>query len=141
MRLGVFCCIAYLLMRSLLHCEFKKKQDTIVWSVTSPYVYQVCRGYRDPHKDPHGYRYGDRNSVPTPAHNCLPIFNVLLLDSALGLNMQQSPVITFRHASVVSLHYLVKYSCSKNRHAQGISAAKCRVKLSHSKTVSKYLMK
>jgi len=49
--------------------------------------------------------------------------------------MQQSFVKTFHHASVVSLHYLVKYSCSKNRHAQRISAAKCRVKLSHSKTV------
>ena len=38
-----------------------------------------------------------------------------------------------------SLHYLVKYLCSKHRHAQGVSAAKCRVRLRHSKTVSKYM--
>jgi len=28
---------------------------------------QVCRGYADPYGDPHGYGYGDRNSVPTAA--------------------------------------------------------------------------
>jgi len=40
---------------------------------------------------------------------------------------------------MMSLHYLVKYLCLKNRRAQGVSAAKSRVRLRHSKTVSKYL--
>jgi len=39
----------------------------------------------------------------------------------------------------VSLQYLVKYLCSKNRHAQEVIEENCRVRPSHSKTVSKYL--
>ena len=35
--------------------------------------------------------------------------------------------------------YLVKYLCSKNRNAQEVIEVNCRVTLSHSKTVLKYL--
>ena len=40
---------------------------------------------------------------------------------------------------VVSLHYLVKYVCSKNRHAQEIIEANFHVRLSHSEKNLKYL--
>ena len=42
------------------------------------------------------------------------------------------------HTLSMSLHYLVKYVCSKNRHAQEVIEANCHVSLSHSKTVLKY---
>ena len=39
----------------------------------------------------------------------------------------------------MSLHYLVKYLCSKNRRAQQVDEANCHVRLGRSKTFSKYL--
>jgi len=39
----------------------------------------------------------------------------------------------------MSLHFFVKYPCSKNRHAQEVIEANCHVRLSHLKTVLKYL--
>ena len=57
----------------------------------------------------------------------------------LSKNLQLSHIKNFHHAIVMLRHYLVKYICSRNRHAQGVSAAKCRVRLSHLKTASKYL--
>jgi len=37
------------------------------------------------------------------------------------------------------LHYFVKYLCAGNRHAQEVIEANCHLRLSHSKTVLKYL--
>jgi len=39
----------------------------------------------------------------------------------------------------MSLHYIVKYLCSKNGSAQEVIEANCHIRLSHSKTVLKYL--
>jgi len=39
----------------------------------------------------------------------------------------------------MSLHYLVKYPCSKNCHVPQVIEGKCRARLSHSKTVLKHL--
>jgi len=39
----------------------------------------------------------------------------------------------------MSLHYLVKYLCSKNCHAQKVIEANCHVRLRHSKSSFKYL--
>jgi len=39
----------------------------------------------------------------------------------------------------MSLHYFVKYLCAKNRHAQEVIDSNCCVRLSHTKTVLKYL--
>jgi len=40
---------------------------------------------------------------------------------------------------VATVHYLLKYLCSKNRHPQEVIEANDHVRLSHSKTVLKYL--
>ena len=70
---------------------------------------------------------------------CLPIFKILSLSDS-AVNLQWSDIYKFLLALILSLHYLVKYQCSKNRHAQWVSAAECRVRLRHSKkTISKYL--
>ena len=41
----------------------------------------------------------------------------------------------------VSLHYLVKYLCSKSRHAQQVIEANCHLRFNHSKKLLKYLVK
>jgi len=45
-----------------------------------------------------------------------PIFKILSLLDSVG-NLQQSYVQIPHHTLNVSLHYLVKYLCSKNRHS------------------------
>jgi len=68
---------------------------------------------------------------------CLLIFKTFsLADSAV--NLQQSRVKTFHHALVMSLHYLVKYLCSK-KSPRPRSAAKCHVRQPLKRTVSKYM--
>ena len=45
-----------------------------------------------------------------------PIFKILSLLDSVG-NLQQSHIQIPHHTLNVSLHYLVKYLCSKNRHS------------------------
>jgi len=77
-----------------------------------------------------------QHSVVRKFAKCLMIFKILGLSHS-AVNLQQSRVKTFYHTLVMSLHYLVKYLCSKNRYAQWVSAAKCRVSLSHSENCFK----
>jgi len=42
--------------------------------------------------------------------------------------------VVFKCMYATHLHYLVKYLCSENRHAQAVKEANRHVKLSHSKT-------
>jgi len=70
----------------------------------------------------------------TLAHNFTkywPIFKIITLLDSVGIcNKVQIP----HHTLNVSLHYLVKYLCSKNRYSYGVSEANCYARLSHSNT-------
>jgi len=82
------------------------------------------------------YTVSQKTSCYNLAHNlpkCWLIFDILPLADSL-VNLQQN---LSNDTLNVLLHYLVKYLCSKNCHAQDLSEASCHAKLSHSKQLLK----
>jgi len=67
----------------------------------------------------------------------LTAFQIFFAGRLIGKFATDSYLKIFHHTLNVSLHYLVQYLCSKNRHDQKVIEANCRVRLSHSKTVLK----
>jgi len=59
----------------------------------------------------------------------------MLTDFQIPFTDRQTLISIVHHTLNVSLYYLVKYLCSKNRQAQRVIEANCHV----SKTVLKYL--
>ena len=59
-------------------------------------------------------------------------FHILSLSDSL-INLQQIPISIFHHTLNMSLHYLVKYLCLKNRNTQEVIEANCHVRLNHLK--------
>ena len=73
----------------------------------------------------------DTKLLPVTSVKRFSKFFLSLTDSVV--NLQQNNIEVFQRTAAMSLHYVVKYMCSKNRHAQEVIEANCHLTHSHSK--------